>query len=63
MARNNEKCVKCQINTVVPGFWQEKGKTWKMRYTHLRTWNMARYSEKLKKREIQPVGTGIRQEN
>ena len=51
MARNNEKCVKCQINTVVPGFWQEKGKTWKMRYTHLRTWNMARYSGKLKKND------------
>ena len=28
--------------TVGPGIWQETGKTWKLRNTHCRTWNMER---------------------
>ena len=30
-----------------------------MRNTHCRTWNMARNTEKLEKREIQTLGSGV----
>ena len=36
------------MHTLSPGILGEKRKTWKMRNTHCRTWNMAR---KLKKVE------------
>ena len=32
-----------------PELWPENRKTWKMRNTHGRTWNMARNSEKREK--------------
>ena len=32
VARKSEKRETCEINTVRPGLWQDKGKSWKMRY-------------------------------
>ena len=34
------------MHTVWPGVWLENCKSWKMRNTQYRTWNMARNSEK-----------------
>ena len=32
-----------------PGIWRENCKSWKMRHTHCRTWNMAKKNLKMRK--------------
>ena len=41
-----EKREKWEMHTVGHGLWRENWKSWKMRNTHCRTWNMARKTEK-----------------
>ena len=38
------------MHTVGPGVWQEKGKSWKMRKTYCRNWNMTRNTKTWKMR-------------
>ena len=45
MARNTEKCEKCEIHTAAPGLWPENRKTRKMRHKHYFTLNMERNTE------------------
>jgi hypothetical protein len=42
MVRNTEKCEKREMYTVGPGLWGENCKTWKIRDTCCRSWNMER---------------------
>ena len=44
------------------GILQEKWKSWKMRKTHCRTWNVVRNSEIVEKLEIHTFRTGLWQE-
>jgi len=37
------------MNTVEPGLWRKNYKSWNMRNTQFRTWNVARNSEKREK--------------
>jgi hypothetical protein len=41
-----EKREKWEMHTEGPGIWRENWKSQKMTYTHFRTWNMARKTEK-----------------
>jgi hypothetical protein len=53
------KCGKLEMHTVGTGVWQENWKSWKMRNTHCRTWNMVRNTEKREKWEMHTVGPGV----
>jgi hypothetical protein len=45
--------------TVGSGILREHSKSWKIRNAYCRTWNMARYTEKHGKGEMQTVRPGI----
>ena len=45
--RITEKLEKWEMHTVGPGIWRENWKSQNMRNTNLRTWNMARKTEKV----------------
>ena len=40
------------MHSVGPGVWRENGKSWEMRNTHGRTWNMTRNTKKCEKLEM-----------
>jgi hypothetical protein len=52
MARKTQKLGKCEMHTVGPGVCRDNGKSWKMRKTHCKTWNVARNTEKHEKWEM-----------
>ena len=45
-AEITEKREKWEMHNVGPEIWRENWKSQKMRYTHFRTWNMAKKTEK-----------------
>ena len=47
-----EKSGKWEMHSVGPGVWPENWKSWKMRNTNCRKWNMERNTEKREKWEI-----------
>ena len=63
MAGNTQKRGKWVMHSVGPGICQENWKSWKMRNTHGRKWNMASNIEKHEKLEMHTVGPRVWQEN
>ena len=58
-----EKREKWDMHTVGPGIWHENGKSWKMRNTHFRMWNIQGKLKKVENLELSTVGHGIWQQN
>ena len=50
---------KWEMHIVGPGIWQGKWKTWKIRNTHGRIWNMTRNTGKCGKSKMYTEGPGI----
>ena len=58
MARKTEKGWKWEMHTLGTGMWHENWKSWKMRNTHSKKWNMLR-NTKNGKWEMHTVGSEI----